>query len=96
MSSQTSKTLLGRVISGLDHGLASMKRGEVATLYIGPPNAYGDSGYLDVIAPGETLVVEMTLFDWRGSCCWSVTFFVTSLTSHVMFSDVYELRGADE
>lgn len=44
-----------------------MKRGEVATLYVGPSHAYGDSGYLDVIGPGETLVVEITLFDWRGA-----------------------------
>ena len=56
----------GRVIRGWDYGLPTMKRGEVATLYIRPEYAYGDNGFHDVIGPRETLAIEVQLYDWRG------------------------------
>ena len=54
------------MIRGWDYGLPTMKRGEVATLYIRPEYAYGDNGFHDVIGPGETLAIEVQLWDWRG------------------------------
>ena len=88
----------GRVISGLDHGIASMKLGEVATFYISPSHAYGNAGYLEVIAPGETLVVGITLFDWRS---WLISYCFYDLASlwtdfRLCFRHLFELRGARE
>ena len=54
------------MIRGWDYGLPTMKRGEVATLYIRPEYAYGDNGFHDVIGPRETLAIEVQLYDWRG------------------------------
>lgn len=64
--------MAGRVIRGWDYGLPTMKRGEVATLYIKPEYAYGDAGFYDVIGPRETLAIEVQLYDWRSEICsWS-------------------------
>ena len=53
----------GMVIAGWDQGVAGMKVGGRRRLTIPPHMGYGASGAGGVIAPNETLIFEMELFE---------------------------------
>jgi len=71
----------GLVIPGLDMGIATMKRGELAKLTIHPDFAYGEAGSKELKVPGRTAVVfDLEILDWAekidlfgdGSCVKTV------------------------
>ena len=55
----------GQVIRGWDIGIASMQRGEVATLTCRDDYAYGESGFPPKIPPQATLKFDVELFGWQ-------------------------------
>ncbi|CAG0893865.1 unnamed protein product [Darwinula stevensoni] len=57
---------IGKVIKAWDLGVATMKKGEIATLVCKPEYAYGESGSPPKIPPNATLVFEVELFDWKA------------------------------
>ncbi len=54
-----------KVISGWEHGIRGMQRGEVRELIIAPDMAYGDRELGDRIPPGSTLVFEIELLGFK-------------------------------
>lgn len=56
----------GRVIKGWEAGVATMRRGEVATFEISPQYAYGRRGMPPVIPGSATLTFEIELVDFKG------------------------------
>ncbi|EFN87500.1 FK506-binding protein 59 isoform X2 [Harpegnathos saltator] len=56
----------GSVIKGWDIGVASMKKGEIATLTCAPEYAYGKNGSPPLIPPDATLKFEVELLSWSG------------------------------
>ena len=51
------------VIQGWEEGLLGMKAGGKRRLIIPPELAYGDTGYGDLIGPGETLTFDIELLE---------------------------------
>ena len=58
---------VGQVIKGWDLGVASMRKGEKATLTIKPEYGYGDTGAGGVIPGGATLLFDVELVEWKSS-----------------------------
>ena len=58
---------VGQVIKGWDLGVASMRKGEKATLTIKPEYGYGDAGAGGVIPGGATLLFDVELVEWKSS-----------------------------
>ncbi|XP_011692859.1 PREDICTED: FK506-binding protein 59 isoform X1 [Wasmannia auropunctata] len=56
----------GNVIKGWDIGVATMKKGEIATLTCAPEYAYGNNGSPPLIPADATLKFEIELLDWSG------------------------------
>ncbi|XP_018407478.1 PREDICTED: FK506-binding protein 59-like isoform X1 [Cyphomyrmex costatus] len=54
------------VIKGWDIGVATMKKGEIATLTCAPEYAYGENGSKPMIPPNATLKFELEMLDWTG------------------------------
>ena len=55
----------GQVIQGWDSGVATMHKGETATLICRSDYAYGDRGSPPKIPGGATLNFEVELFSWK-------------------------------
>ncbi|XP_041021479.1 70 kDa peptidyl-prolyl isomerase-like isoform X2 [Juglans microcarpa x Juglans regia] len=53
----------GQVVSGLDHGIITMKKGETALFTLPPELAYGDAGN-DIIPPFSVVRFEVQLVSW--------------------------------
>jgi FK506-binding protein 4/5 len=54
----------GQVIKGWDHGVATMKKGEIAKFTLAPEFAYGEAGSPPKIPANATLVFEVELLSW--------------------------------
>ncbi|KAG2692399.1 hypothetical protein I3843_08G051600 [Carya illinoinensis] len=54
---------LGQVVSGLDHGIITMKKGETALFTLPPELAYGDAGN-GIIPPSSVVRFEVQLVSW--------------------------------
>lgn len=54
----------GQVIKGWEHGLPTMKKGEIAKFTIQPQHAYGEAGQEPTIPPNAVLVFEIELISW--------------------------------
>lgn len=51
------------MVSGLDHGIITMKKGETALFTLPPELAYGDAGN-DIIPPFSVVRFEVQLVSW--------------------------------
>lgn len=51
------------MVSGLDHGIITMKKGETALFTLPPELAHGDAGN-DIIPPFSVVRFEVQLFSW--------------------------------
>jgi FKBP-type peptidyl-prolyl cis-trans isomerase len=58
---------MGRVIPGWDEGLALLKKGSKATLYIPSPLAYGPQSPSPKIAPNSILIFEVEVTDIKDA-----------------------------
>jgi FKBP-type peptidyl-prolyl cis-trans isomerase len=56
---------LGQVIQGWDVGVATMTKGEHATLYISSDYGYGDGGHPPAIPPKSPLIFDVELIDFK-------------------------------
>lgn len=56
----------GQVIKGWDFGVASMKKGELAKLYIKSDYGYGATGSAPKIPGGANLIFEVELLNWKS------------------------------
>lgn len=54
-----------QVIAGWDEGIALLKKGEKATLYIPSSLAYGERGSAPAIQPNEVLIFEVEIVDFK-------------------------------
>lgn len=66
----------GSVVKGMDEGVASMTKGELAEIVVGPTLAFGDKGLPPLVPPQTTFVMEIELVDVRSveeesSMSWS-------------------------
>jgi len=52
---------VGKVITGWDEGVTTMKVGEKATLDITPDYGYGDRGFPGAIPPNSSLIFDVEL-----------------------------------
>jgi FK506-binding protein 4/5 len=57
------------VVAGLDAGIKSMKRGEIAKFTIAPELGYGEQGLPPNVPPNATLIYEIEMFDWKLLDC---------------------------
>lgn len=55
--------LLGQMVSGLDHGIITMKKGERALFTLPPKMGYGEAG-TDGIPPNSIIQFEVELISW--------------------------------
>lgn len=54
---------MGEVIKAWDEGVATMSKGEKATITASPDYAYGSKGYPGAIPPNATLIFDVELLD---------------------------------
>jgi FKBP-type peptidyl-prolyl cis-trans isomerase len=59
-----------QVIKGIDRALLRMTLGEKSRITIKPEYAYGEQGLFPHIAPGTTLVFDLTLLEFRQRPTW--------------------------
>lgn len=56
----------GQVLPGLEAGVRSMSRGQIARIKVPPDAAYGSAGYLPIIPPNATLFYEVELISFAS------------------------------
>lgn len=54
----------GQVIKGWEVAIPYLKRGQKAIVTVPADLAYGDSGFQNKIAPGETIYFDLKVIDW--------------------------------
>lgn len=83
----------GQVIKGWDSGVATMHKGEVATLFCRSDYAYGEHGSPPKIPGGATLRFEIELFSWKEARKekWEM-----SNTEKLDEATKYKAKGTDE
>lgn len=61
---------INQIIKGIDRALPRMSLGERSKITIQPEYAYGEEGLFPHIAPGATLVFDLTLLEFRQRLVW--------------------------